>query len=136
MLMYSLHGLEPLMRPDTGVVCQSLIVVSNCMPGSPHCHVASAISRSSSRPGSVSRTWPSVRAVRFHRIAPLAHVALRDVRPDLAALLREDRDHALTHHVRVTTSLAAISSTLADVPWLAFKGPVLSELLHPVAGLR
>jgi len=77
-----------------------------------------------------------VRAVRFHRIAPLAHVALRDVRPDVAALLREDRDRALVHHVRVTTTLAAISSTLTDLPWLVFKGPVLSESLHPIAGLR
>jgi Uncharacterised nucleotidyltransferase len=77
-----------------------------------------------------------VRAVRFHRIAPLAHVALRDVRPDLAALLRDDRDHALMHHVQVTTTLAAIGSTLADIPWLTFKGPVLSESLHPVPGLR
>jgi hypothetical protein len=77
-----------------------------------------------------------VRAVRFHRIAPLAHVALRDVRPDLAALLREDRDQALVHHVRVTTSLAAIRSTLGDLPWVTFKGPVLSEGLHPVPGLR
>ena len=74
--------------------------------------------------------------MRFHRIAPLAHVALRDVRPDLAALLREDRDRALMHHVRVTASLAAIRSTLTDIPWVTFKGPVLSELRHPVAGLR
>ncbi len=77
-----------------------------------------------------------VRAVRFHRIAPLAHVALRNVRPELAGLLREDRDHALMHHVRVTTSLAAVSDTLAELPWATFKGPVLSESLHPVAGLR
>ena len=68
-----------------------------------------------------------VRAVRFHRIAPLAHVALRDARPDLAALLREDRDRALMHHVRVTTTLAAVSNTLADLPWATFKGPVLSS---------
>ncbi len=77
-----------------------------------------------------------VRAVRFHRIAPLAHVALREARPDLAALLRVDRDQALLHHVRVTTTLAAISSTLTDLSWATFKGPVLSESLHPVAGLR
>jgi hypothetical protein len=77
-----------------------------------------------------------VSAARFHRIAPLTHVALRDVRPDLAALLREDRDQALMHHVRVTTTLAAISGTLADLSWATFKGPVLSESLHPVAGLR
>jgi hypothetical protein len=77
-----------------------------------------------------------VRAVRFHRIAPLAHVALRDVRPDLAALLRDDRDSAILHHVRVTTSLAAVRSMLADLPWVTVKGPVLSEGLHPIAGLR
>jgi len=77
-----------------------------------------------------------VRAVRFHRIAPLAHVALREVRPDIAAVLREDRDQALMHHVRVTTTLAAIGSTLGDLPWVTVKGPVLSESLHPVAGLR
>jgi hypothetical protein len=77
-----------------------------------------------------------VRAVRFHRIAPLAHVALREVRPDIAAVLREDRDQALMHHVRATATLAAIDSTLADLPWATFKGPVLSESLHPVAGLR
>jgi hypothetical protein len=77
-----------------------------------------------------------VRAVRFHRIAPLAHVALRDVRPDLAALLRDDRDRALMHHVRATTTLAAIGSTLTGLRWVTFKGPVLSESLHPLAGLR
>ncbi|MVQ49104.1 hypothetical protein GON03_07910 [Nocardioides sp. MAH-18] len=87
-------------------------------------------------PRSVDVGGELVRAVRFHRIAPLAHVALRDARPDLAALLREDRDHALNQHVRVTASLAAIASTLAGTPWLVVKGPVLSESLHPVAGLR
>ncbi|WP_028652933.1 nucleotidyltransferase domain-containing protein [Nocardioides halotolerans] len=77
-----------------------------------------------------------VRAVRFHRIAPLAHVALRETRPELAALLREDRDSALTHHVRATTSLEAVASVLGDVRWVVFKGPVLSETLHPATGLR
>jgi hypothetical protein len=77
-----------------------------------------------------------VAAVRFHRIAPLAHVALREVRPGLAARLREDRDLALAHHVRVTASLAALGDTLSGIPWLVFKGPVLSETLHPVPGLR
>src|SRR5215470_14616451 len=41
--MYSLHGLLALMRAVFFEVCQRLIVVSNCMPGSPHCHVASLI---------------------------------------------------------------------------------------------
>src|SRR5580700_11176285 len=41
--MYSLHGFDALMRAVFLLVCQRLIVVSYCMPGSPHCHVASAI---------------------------------------------------------------------------------------------
>lgn len=77
-----------------------------------------------------------VAAVRFHRIAPLAHVALRELRPGLAALLREDRDRALMHHVQVTATLAAVASTLTGLSWATFKGPVLSESLHPVTGLR
>src|SRR5258708_31672104 len=41
--MYSLHGLDALMRAVFFDVCQRLIVVSNCMPGSPHSQVDSAI---------------------------------------------------------------------------------------------
>src|SRR5258707_7352617 len=41
--MYSEQGLEALMRPVFLLVCQRLIVESNCMPGSPHCQVASAM---------------------------------------------------------------------------------------------
>src|SRR5579859_5577808 len=41
--MYSLHGLEALMRAVFLDVCHLLIVLSNCMPGSPQCQVASAI---------------------------------------------------------------------------------------------
>src|SRR4028118_654169 len=36
--MYSLHGFEAVMRPDSGVVCQSLMVSSYWMPGSAHSH--------------------------------------------------------------------------------------------------
>ena len=43
--MYSLHGLLALMRPVFDAVCQRLIVVSNCIPGSAHSHAASEISR-------------------------------------------------------------------------------------------
>src|SRR5690349_23609246 len=32
--MYSEHGLEAMIGPDAGQVCQSLIVVWNCRPGS------------------------------------------------------------------------------------------------------
>src|SRR3954463_16020866 len=41
--MYSEHGLEALIRAVFLLVCQRLMVVSNCMPGSPHSQVDSAI---------------------------------------------------------------------------------------------
>src|SRR5271155_4643667 len=41
--MYSEQGLEALMRAVFLDVCQRLMVVSYCMPGSPHCQVASAM---------------------------------------------------------------------------------------------
>src|SRR3954449_4321696 len=39
-LMYSEHGFEALIRPVSGLVCQSLIVSSYWMPGSAHSHAA------------------------------------------------------------------------------------------------
>src|SRR4051812_883327 len=57
--MYSLQGLEALMRPVPAEVCQLLIVVSYCRPGSPHCQAASAMSRQSLRALTVSTTLPS-----------------------------------------------------------------------------
>src|SRR5262249_50914844 len=47
--MYSEQGFDALMRAVPAEVCQSLMVVSNCSPGSPHCQAASAICRQSSR---------------------------------------------------------------------------------------
>ena len=61
--MYSEHGLLPLMRPVLGAVCQRLMVVSNCMPGSAHSQAAWAIWRKRSRAGTVLTTASSVRAV-------------------------------------------------------------------------
>ncbi len=62
--MYSLHGFEPLIRPVAAAVCQWLIVVSNCMPGSAHSHAAMAISRNRSRARTVLTISPSVTARR------------------------------------------------------------------------
>src|SRR4029450_8321996 len=62
--MYSLQGLDALIRPDSGVVCQSLIVVSYCMPGSAHSQAAWAISRIRSRARTVSMVEPSSTALR------------------------------------------------------------------------
>jgi hypothetical protein len=75
-------------------------------------------------------------AVRHHRIAPLAHVVLRDVSPDVAVRLRADRDAAISMHLRTCSVLDRLALLLPDVPWATFKGPVLSELAHPVPGLR
>ena len=59
--MYSEHGLDAVIRPVSGLVCQSLIVSSYWMPGSAHSHAALAILPNSSRASTVSMTSPSVR---------------------------------------------------------------------------
>src|SRR3712207_4072682 len=63
-LMYSEHGLEALMRPVSGLVCQSLIVSSYWMPGSAHSHAALVTLANRSRASTVSMTEPSERARR------------------------------------------------------------------------
>src|SRR6478752_751200 len=45
--MYSEHGLDAVIRPVSGLVCQSLIVSSYWMPGSAHSHAACATLRNS-----------------------------------------------------------------------------------------
>src|SRR3990170_898124 len=45
--MYSEQGLDAEMRPDSGQVCQSLIVPSYWIPGSAHDHAACAMVRNS-----------------------------------------------------------------------------------------
>src|SRR5947208_1037973 len=64
--MYSEHGFDALMRPEFGHVCQSLIVVSYCTPGSAQRQAASAISPSSSRASYSSTGSPVTRAVVCH----------------------------------------------------------------------
>src|SRR6202051_2878707 len=52
--MYSEHGFDALMRAELEQGCQSLTVVSNCIPGSPQIHAESAICRIMSRALKVS----------------------------------------------------------------------------------
>ncbi len=66
------HGFDPLMRPLAGRVCQSLIVVSNCMPGSPQAHAASESSRRSWRALMVSRVSPELTALRSQSSSEMA----------------------------------------------------------------
>ncbi|WP_147918527.1 nucleotidyltransferase family protein [Ruania zhangjianzhongii] len=75
-------------------------------------------------------------AARYHRLAPLAHVLLRDGEPDLAQAVQRDRDQARALHLHATTLLGHLGDLLDGVGWVVFKGPVLSELAHPVPGLR
>ncbi|WP_460691325.1 nucleotidyltransferase family protein [Nocardioides flavus (ex Wang et al. 2016)] len=77
-----------------------------------------------------------VDAARFHRIAPLVHVAYRDSAGALAEASRADRVRAITMHVSACDALGEVSTLLADLDWVTFKGPVYSERAHPVPGLR
>ncbi|WP_165368015.1 nucleotidyltransferase family protein [Phytoactinopolyspora endophytica] len=77
-----------------------------------------------------------IEAVRRHRVAPLAHVALRSAEPEVAAALKPDRDEAMTRHLSAGIVLSALSELLDGLPWAVFKGPVLSEHAHPAPGLR
>ena len=63
--MYSEHGFDPLMRPVFAAVCQWLMVVSNCMPGSAHSQVARHSWRNSSRALTVRTTLPVVTSRRL-----------------------------------------------------------------------
>src|SRR3954470_19430060 len=63
-LMYSEHGLDALMRPVSGLVCQSLIVSSYWMPGSAHSHAAWVTLLNRVLASTVSITEPSMRARR------------------------------------------------------------------------
>src|SRR5581483_405316 len=84
--MYSEHGFDALIRPVFGRVCQALIVVSYCTPGSAQRQAASAMSRRSLRAFRVSTTAPSVRAVRFQSAsASTAAMKASDTRTELFA---------------------------------------------------
>src|SRR6188472_3593516 len=62
--MYSEQGFDPLIRPVLRAVCQWLIVVSNCMPGSAHSHAAWLNCRMRSRARTVRTIDPSMTARR------------------------------------------------------------------------
>src|SRR5256714_3876745 len=67
--MYSEHGLDAVIRPVSGQVCQSLITSSYWMPGSAHSHAACATLWNSSFASTVSTTEPSSRP-RSSKLAP------------------------------------------------------------------
>src|SRR3954463_11017502 len=67
--MYSEHGFDALMRAVMMHGCQSLIVVSYCMPGSPHTHAASDILRMRPRAEWVSTVEPFVTDLVVHSLS-------------------------------------------------------------------
>ena len=64
--MYSLHGFDALIRPDTGLVCQRLMIESYWTPGSAQRQAASAIWFMRSCASTDSTTLESLRAIRSH----------------------------------------------------------------------
>jgi hypothetical protein len=74
--------------------------------------------------------------VRHHRLAPLAHVVLVRGHGSAGSPLHQDFLNAVGGHTRNLVALRSISGALADLPWSVLKGPVLSELAHPVPGVR
>jgi len=56
------HGFDAVIRPVSGLVCQSLIVSSYWMPGSAQAHAAWLIFSNSPRASTVSMTSPVDRA--------------------------------------------------------------------------
>lgn len=76
------------------------------------------------------------RHVRRHRLGPLAHLVLRRAGAWEADLLQDDLETCVLQHLKVLSALQVMTSALGERPWVVLKGPVLSELAHPVAGLR
>src|SRR5882762_11477972 len=83
---YSLHGLDALIRPDSGQVCQSLMVSSYWIPGSAHSHAAFAILRNSDFASTRCTISPEPRARRPNE-APASTACMNssDTRTELFA---------------------------------------------------
>src|SRR5437016_5733068 len=116
--MYSLHGLDALIRPDAGHVCHWLIVVSYCTPGSAQRHAASAISFISSRAGIGSPIGsPVVRAIRCQSSSfSTARMNSSDRRTELLAFwywIEKKPSPSIDMSKPASLSAAAFSSSLA-----------------------
>src|SRR3954470_9112089 len=85
-LMYSEHGLDALIRPVSGLVCQSLIVSSYWMPGSAHSQAAWVTLRKRLFASTVSMTEPSWRARRPNSVpSSTARMNSSETRTELLA---------------------------------------------------
>src|ERR687889_886418 len=85
-LMYSEQGLDALIRPVSGLVCQSLIVSSYWMPGSAHSQAAWVTLRNRALASTVSITEPSMRARRPNSVpSSTARMNSSETRTELLA---------------------------------------------------
>src|SRR6476661_544675 len=85
-LMYSEQGLDALIRPVSGFVCQSLIVSSYWMPGSAHSHAAWVTLLKRVLASTVSMTEPSMRARRPNSVpSSTARMNSSETRTELLA---------------------------------------------------
>src|SRR5690349_13676505 len=85
-IMYSEHGLAAVIRPVSGLVCQSLIVSSYWMPGSAHSQAAWVTLRKRSFASMVSMTEPSWRARRPNSVpSSTARMNSSETRTELLA---------------------------------------------------
>ncbi len=84
--MYSEHGLDAVIRPVSGLVCQSLIVSSYCRPGSAQAQAASLILRKSSRASTRSISSPFLRPRRAKSVpSSTARMNSSETRTELLA---------------------------------------------------
>ena len=130
--MYSEHGLDALMRSVFGHVCQALMVVSNCMPGSPQSQAASVTWRMSSRARSVSSALPSVRAVSSQSpvLEDRPHERVRDA-DRVVRVLEEDRVVGAALHVE-----AAVVAGVDERPGLLLLVGLAGDELQRCRGDR
>src|SRR3569833_345090 len=85
-LLYSEQVLDALIRPVSGLVCQSLIVSSYWMPGSAHSQAAWVTLRKRSLASTVSMTEPSCRARRPNSVpSSTARMNSSETRTELLA---------------------------------------------------
>ena len=74
--------------------------------------------------------------LRRHRLQPLAHLASSRAGRASAAGAEAGFLEAVGAHTRNLAALRALNVTFDGLVWVVLKGPVLSELAHPVPGVR
>src|SRR5690348_5523283 len=134
---YSLHGLLALIRPDSGQVCQSLMVPSYWMPGSAHSQAAWAMLRISLRASTRSTTSPVRRASRSNSLpSSTARMNSSETRTELLAfwywtltmsLPPRSMSNPASRRMRTfSSSLALVSMNYSTSGWSTSRTTILA----------